>query len=285
MGILDLSPKAISLPNGMPMHYVREGKGPTLIFIHGAMGDYRAFAPQWESFTPNFDCISYSRRYSYPNGNPLNDRNHSALVDAADLEALMDALEIDRAVLVGSSYGGFTALAMAVRAPHRVAAVVAVEAPMMRYAEADDEGASVARVFQETTARPAREAFQRGEDELGARLLTGGIVGEAPSAVPDHVMRRRLVNLTAAKSLALSDDEFPWLDPQELAALPMPILLLSGENTAPIHAAIFRAVCKAMPNAKSKVVSGSGHSVSQQAAETFNKEVLEFLKTRVSEPA
>ena len=285
MNIHDLTPQAVTLPDGITLNYIRAGQGPAVIFVHGAMGDYRAFAPQWESFTNHFDCISYSRRYSFPNDNPLTVRNHSALVDAADLEGLMDALGIARAVLVGSSYGGFTALAMAVRAPERVTAVVAVEAPMMRYAEADPKGAEVVRDFKTTTADPAREAFERGDDELGARLLTGGIVGEAPSDVPDHVMKRRLVNLTAAKSLALSDDEFPLLPPEALAKLSMPIFLLSGANTAPIHAAIFNAVCKALPQAKSLVVEGSGHSVSQQAAEEFNQKVLEFLSQHASVPA
>ena len=43
----------------------------------------------------------------------------------------MDALAVERAILLGSSYGGFTALAFAVQSPDRVL-VVSVEAPMMR---------------------------------------------------------------------------------------------------------------------------------------------------------
>lgn len=149
---------------------------------------------------------------------------------------------------------------------------------MMRYAQADPEGAPIAEAFLKATALPAREAFQRGDDTLGALLLTGGIVGQAPSDVPKDVMTRRMVNVTAAKSLALSDDEFPLLPQTALAALPMPILLVSGADTAPVHAAIFRAVCKAMPQAKALIVDGSGHSVSAQAPAVFNAKVLAFLE-------
>lgn len=85
-------------------------------------------------------------------------------------------------------------------------------------------------------------------------------------------------NVRAARSLALSDDEFPWLDPAALAALPMPVLLMSGANTAPIHAAIFRAVCRAMPQAAVRVIEGSGHSGSQQRSDEFNDEVFSFLE-------
>ena len=284
LSLLDLTPEHVTLGGGTELHYVRQGTGSPLIFIHGAMGDYRAFQPQWKPFTASFDCITYSRRYSFPNKNKLVDRKHNALIDAEDLLGLMDHLEIEQAILVGSSYGGFTALALAASAPARVTALVAVEAPMMRYVESD-EGRAIVEEFRKSTVLPARDAFERDENELGARILTGGIVGEAPTAVPDHVMQRRMVNLMAARSLALSDDEFPLLDPQVMANLKMPIFLISGAETAPVHAEIFKAVTAAMPQAQSLIVEGSGHSVSQQAAEHFNVAVLNFLAESVESAA
>lgn len=277
MGLTDLTPTDVTLTDGIVLNYVRAGTGPTVIFIHGAMGDWRSWAPQWEAFTPHFDCISYSRRYSHPNPNELNTRQHNALVDAADLEHLMDALGIERAILVGSSYGGFTALAMAVRAPERVLAAVAVEAPMMRYAEQSADGAAIAKAFHDSSALPAREAFERGDDEAGVRILTGGIVHKNPGDIPASVMERRMLNARAARSLALSDDEFPLLDKDALAHLPMPVLLMSGAETAPVHAAIFKEVTAAMPDARVRIVKDSGHSVSQQQSGVFNAEVKDFL--------
>lgn len=278
--LLDLAntlPHAIELPTGATLNYVRSGTGEALVFIHGAMGDYRSWQPQWSRFTDLFDCVSYSRRYSFPNPNDLTRHDHNALVDAADLEALLDALSLDQAILVGSSYGGFTALAMASRAPERVKAIVSVEAPMMRYASLTKEGAAIANAFLENSAAPARAAFARGDDAEGVRLLTGGIVGKAPDAIPDTVLGRRMTNVRAARSLALSDDEFPWLAPERLATLPMPVLLMSGAETAPVHGAIFKNVCAAMPQAKVRIIPNSGHSVSQQQAERFNAEVTDFL--------
>jgi pimeloyl-ACP methyl ester carboxylesterase len=98
-------------------------------------------------------------------------------------------------------------------------------------------------------------------------------------------MERRMQNAKAARSIALSDDEFPWLAPSDLAALPMPVMLLSGMQTAPVHDAIFTAVSAAMPQAQAHKVEGAGHSVSQQAPETFNRMVLEFLETSLIEAA
>jgi hypothetical protein len=41
------------------------------------------------------------------------------------------------------------------------------------------------------------------------------------------------------KMLALCSDEFPWLSPEQLSQLPMPVLLISGRQTPAVHSAIF----------------------------------------------
>jgi pimeloyl-ACP methyl ester carboxylesterase len=286
MTFLQLTPTAVDLPNGVTLNYVREGKGYPVIFIHGAMGDWRAWAAQWEAFTAEYDCISYSRRYSFPNPNTMPSPDHGALVEAGDLRLFMDALGIDRAILVGSSYGGFTALALAVDAPERVAAVIAVEPPMMRYAEMDEAGAAIAAEFRATTVLPSRAAFERGDDAEGTRILTEGIVarGGQRRTPPPEIMQGRMQNALAARMLALSSDEFPLLPPDRLAALPMPVLLMSGAETAPVHAAIFRNVARRMPGARSQIVEGSGHSVSRQQPERFNEIALGFLKGALAGP-
>lgn len=278
MLLRDHTPTSVALPNGIDLNYVRKGSGATLIFIHGAMGDFRSWTPQWEKFTQEYDCVSYSRRYSFPNNNELTSFDHNALVDAQDLFGLMDALEIKDAILVGSSYGGFTALAFALYAPERVKALVAVEPPMMRYGEHTIEGVKIVADFFKKFVEPAKAQFQMGNDAEGVSILTGGIAGKSASEIPAHILKGRLENMRAAKSLSMSSDEFPLLAPEALAKLPMPIFLMSGANTAPIHDAIFQNVIKTIPNAKVLKVEGSGHSVSAQRSDIFNAEVLSFLK-------
>jgi len=90
-------------------------------------------------------------------------------------------------------------------------------------------------------------------------------------------MASRLQNVRAMRMLALSSDEFPLLAPEDLAALPMPVLLLAGERTEPIHDATFRNICAAMPNARTARIPGAGHATGRDAPEAFNRTVLEFL--------
>lgn len=277
MAFCDLRPTPVRLPDGAVLSYVRAGAGPTLIFVHGVLGDWRSWEAQWPAFTAAYDCIAYSCRFSHPNGNTMEAPDHSAVDDARDLEALMDALDMKSAVLVGSSYGGFASLAMAVRAPGRVRAVVAVEPPMMKYAERFEDTAPVAAAFRERTVRPSRAAFERGDDELGTHLLTGGIANRPSDSLPAEVMVRRMQNRMAGRRVALSSDEFPLLDPEALAALPMPVLLITGANTGPIFKAIFSGITRSMPRARTAVVDGAGHSVAGDQPLAFNNLVLEFL--------
>ena len=272
-----LTPRAWTLPSGVQLHTVREGQGRPVIFIHGAMGDWRSWAPQWPAFSAQFDCISYSRRYSHPNRNAMPSPDHSALHEAQDLLALMDAMGLAQAVLVGSSYGGFVALALALQAPERVAAVVAVEPPMMKYAARSASGQAAAADFRARVIEPANAAFRRGEDALAAQIMTGGINGARDAVNQGAAMARRLQNLQAMKMLALSSDEFPWLAPEALAALPMPVLLLAGQHTQPVHRAIFENVCAAMPQAQQHWIEDAGHGVTREQPERFNALVLSFL--------
>ena len=72
------------LPSGVELHWAAGGQGAPLVFVHGVMGDWLTWAPQWEAFTPHFACRSYSRRYNHPNRNTMPSPAHSALVEAQD---------------------------------------------------------------------------------------------------------------------------------------------------------------------------------------------------------
>ena len=57
----------------------------------------------------------------------------------------------------------------------------------------------------------------------------------------------------------------------------MPVMLISGEDTAPIHREIFKNVAETMPNAGLLRIPRAGHGVSRDQANAFNEAVLRFL--------
>jgi pimeloyl-ACP methyl ester carboxylesterase len=280
MGTADLEAlqaQPLRLASGVELHHVSVGQGLPLVFIHGVMGDWRSWAPQWGPFCARFRCTTYSRRYNWPNRNTMPSPDHSALVDAEDLRGLLDALGIARAVLVASSYGAFAALALACTDAQRIAAIVAAEPAMLCYADFSEAGRAERARFTAATVEPANAAFRRGDDALGVALMTGGINGAASPLNQGAALDRRQQNALAMRMLALSSNEFPLLPPQQLAALPMPVLLISGQDTPAIHAHTFANVTAAMPQAQVVRVPGAGHAVSRDQPERFNAFALEFL--------
>lgn len=89
---------------------------------------------------------------------------------------------------------------------------------------------------------------------------------------PDHSALHDAQDL-----LARSSDELPWLAPEQLATLAMPVLLMAGQNTPAIHAEIFRNVCAAMPQAEVSWIEASGHATPRDNAPPFNQRVHDFL--------
>src|SRR4051794_13632043 len=78
--------------NGYPMAYVERGAGPTLVLVHGAVSDYRTFAPQITSLSPRVHVIAVSLRHYYPErwngkGSDFSERQH-----AQDLIAFIERL-------------------------------------------------------------------------------------------------------------------------------------------------------------------------------------------------
>jgi len=274
--------RGLRLPSGVELHHVTAGNGKALVFVHGVMGDWATWAPQWPAFTARFACTSYSRRYNHPNRNPMPSPDHSALVEAEDLRQLLDALGLDRVVLVASSYGAFVALALAVVQPHRVHALVAVEPAMLCYADFSADGRAARAAFERDVVAPANAAFRRGDDALGVTLMTGGIAGSA--AACGDALQRRLRSAQAMRMLALSSNEFPLLPPAALAALPMPVLLVCGAETAAIHREVFRNVAAAMPQVDQVIVPGAGHAVARDQPQAFNDVALRFLQAHAAAP-
>jgi pimeloyl-ACP methyl ester carboxylesterase len=263
---------------GLEFHFVEEGAGPPLVFVHGGSGDYGSWAPQWDAFVAHFRTISYSRRYNAPNRNAESSPDHSALVEADDLGKLLRAWDAEPAVLVGSSYGAYTALALAIDRPSAVRALVLVEPPVARLALTTEAGRAAFTAFDRDVRQPAREAFERGDDEAGTWLLAGGILGqERLQSLSADARARRLLNARAMRVLTLSSDEFPLFSDAALASVDVPTLLVSGENTAPLHAATFSALCRRMPRAEVHRVALAGHSVSREQPQVFNRLALDFL--------
>lgn len=267
------------LPGGVVLHYQQAGTGVPVVFIHGLTGDLGSWGEQVAAFATRYRTITYSRRFSRPNANdPAALPAHSVRVDAADLAQLLEHVAAVPAILVGSSFGAYTALALALDRPEMVRAMVLSEPAVVPWADRVAGGAALREQFERAAVLPARAALRAGDDEEVSRLYAHTVLGEGGiDRLPSGPRERRLANVAAIKALVRSELEFVDLDAARAAGLKVPTLLLSGVKTAPIFSAIFEAVRQLLPDVRAFKVEGSGHSIPREQPRAFNAHCLRFL--------
>jgi pimeloyl-ACP methyl ester carboxylesterase len=117
--------------NGTGLTYIEDGKGEPVVFVHGAMFDWRA----WEGLRPfiaqKYRFVSYSRRYHYPNAWTDDGQSYTMSQHVEDLAAFIRTLNVGRVHLVGHSWGGIVAGIMALKYPELVQSLVLSEARLI----------------------------------------------------------------------------------------------------------------------------------------------------------
>jgi non-heme chloroperoxidase len=268
------------LVNGIELHYISEGVGEPLILLHGGQGDYRAWEPQISELAKYFRVISYSRRYNFPNQNPQTAVDHSANVEAADLEALIRALRLGRVHLVGTSMGAATALTLAVEHPHMVRSLVIAEPPILAWARDFKDGGALYDDFMRRIQDPAREAFAAGDDKAAMRYFVDGFTAPGRfDSQPPEAQAAIMQNSEFFKMMTRSHNPYPDLSRIRLRALRMPVLVITGEKTVEIHRRIDEELSRLIPRARSATIPNAGHGSPRENPGAFTEVVINFLET------
>jgi pimeloyl-ACP methyl ester carboxylesterase len=266
--------------NGAELHYLEQGQGKPLVFVHGSLGDYRSWFFQMEPFAERYRVIAYSRRYHYPNAWPANGLDYSAALHADDLAALIGALGLAPAYIVAASYGGYASLFLALKYAHLGRALVLGEPPIMPWLSHIPGGVALLEDFLTKAWRPARAAFERGEMEAGVRLFFDGVSGgEAFERLSPNGRIRRLDNGPALKAETMARDYFPTLTCEDVALVRSPTLLLNGEDSPEMFYRITDELARCMPNSERAVIPDATHGMNAGNAEAYNETVLAFLES------
>ena len=105
--------------NGLDIYYEQAGSGPPLLFISGTGGDLRNKPNQFDGpFPKAFDMVSYDQRGLGRSDKP--DLAYTMADYADDAAALMGALGLEKAHVIGVSFGGMVAQELVLRHPGRV---------------------------------------------------------------------------------------------------------------------------------------------------------------------
>ncbi len=195
----------------------------------------------------------------------------------ADLAALLDALDVERAAVLGYSMGGRVALQFALAAPERIAALV-LESASPGIEDAGERAARVAadRTLADDIERDGLEAFVDRWEALPMWATQAAL----PDAVRQRLRAQRLRNSTSglANSLRGMGAGAQEAVLGRLGELSMPVLLIAGEHDAK-YRQLARDMRERIPDAQINIVEGAGHAVHLERPGAFAPLVKEFLTT------
>src|ERR1700726_5123402 len=115
----------IKTSDGTNLYYEEVGPGTPIVFVHEFAGDYRQWEPQIRPFPRTPRRVAYSQRGYPPSDIPDDPTRYGQDMARSDVIALMDALGIKKAHVVGHSMGAYTAVHVGLHHPDRCISVAA----------------------------------------------------------------------------------------------------------------------------------------------------------------
>jgi pimeloyl-ACP methyl ester carboxylesterase len=245
---------------------IEAGDGPSVVFLHGALGDRRSFAPALAALGPGLRAVAYDQRGFGRGPWPAEGPAFGVAAHAADLLALIDALGAAPAHLVAWSYGGHVALAAAHARPEAVASLMLFEPGTPSYL---DKAAMDAWTADARGAYgPAFKAAAAGDHDAAARALIEAVGGAcAFDALPEERRARALENAESVARIA-GQTPPPALSPADLAAIGRPALVAWGSETRPAFRLVAEAAAAAL-GAETREIAGAGHLWPEDDPEGF----------------
>lgn len=270
-----------TLIDGAEIAYVDGGgQGEPMVFVHGELQDYRAWAKQIEFFADDYRVIAYSRRNHYPNtAAPDGAADGAVDIHAKDLAAFIGALGLPRVHIVAQSSGAHAALFFAAEFPDKVRTLSLHEPTAIGLLRSSPLALAMYRELEAKLA-PARDAFRNGQLPNGVQLYVDGM--GRPGGYEDlseDLQRAMLDNAPSHAADALTKNAPPLFSCELAKRIQAPTLLVNGSKSLPMFKRINEELQACLMNPQRVEISAT-HAGPMDNPRAFNKAVREFIKER-----
>lgn len=247
--------------------------GDVIVLLHGSGPG----ATGWSNFSTNIPALAEHYRViaadmpGWGDSDPVTwqDRDHSTAV--ADL---LDALDVEKATLIGNSMGGGTTIRFGYEHPERVHRLVTMGssagAPTLFGPAGLTEGLKVLqRGYREPTVETMRELVE--------------VMTFDSSFATEELIRER-ADMTASKTEhnanfldSVGKRAVVELDHKQVATIAAPTLLFHGRDDRVVHFENSLRLTSLIPNSRLVLINRCGHWLQIEHAQEFNRTVLDFL--------
>jgi pimeloyl-ACP methyl ester carboxylesterase len=273
--------------SGESLYYTHTpGSGEAVVLLHGFGGS----TTTWIDTAPALAAAGYDVYAVDLLGFGLSEKgwqhDYSHPAQAARVIAVMDALGIDRAVIVGHSMGGNVAAHLALSYPERVTALVLVSAAIV-----DSNNSGSGGSFSPVPAELLELPFVRRWGQVLSREVIAPMFDDllASAAADDSMIRPEIVE-GYRRALHTPEWELGLMGitrdgdqnalPAPLETLDLPVLLLWGAADTWVPAANGVRLEASIPGARRVEFTGVGHLPMHEVPERFNAALLDFLAAR-----
>jgi 3-oxoadipate enol-lactonase len=249
------------------------GEGPAVVLLHAGIGDRRLWDYQWSWLTASYRTVRCDLAGFGQTSLPRGHYRHGA-----DVMALLKAVGIDQAVIVGGSLGARVALEVAVACPAMVSALVLVSPSLpghdwspevQAFGDAEDE--ALGREDLDTAV------------ELNLKMFFDG--PRRPSSAVDPArrssvgrMQRRAFELQrCADERCVEELLVPDLA-EHVAEITAPSVVMVGEHDVSDFHAIAARLTTSLVEARHVVVPDTAHVPYYERPDVFDRVLLEVLE-------
>jgi pimeloyl-ACP methyl ester carboxylesterase len=256
------------LATGLRVHYAEQGdrEGEVIIFLHAYVDSWFSYSRMLPLLSPSYHAFAPDQR-----GHGDSDKPQCCYMAgdyAADVDAFMEAVGIEKATLVGDSSGGLIAQRVALDYPHRASRLVLIGSPTT--------------LVNNEAVREFGKEIVALEDPISPEFVREFVLGTIHHPVPEEFLER-------AVSESLKVPARVWRDYYEgvvltvddtarLHEIDVPTLIMWGEQDSLLPREEQKWRAAVIPNATLKVYQETGHLAHWVRPEWVVRDLEAFLK-------
>jgi pimeloyl-ACP methyl ester carboxylesterase len=256
----------VALNCGVTLSYSERGDvdGPTVVLLPGPTDSWRSYGPVLQSLPARFRVVAVSLRGHGDSSRPPTGYSIEAL--ASDVVPLLDALDIERAVLVGHSGSCLVARRVALDAPDRVEGLFLEASPTTL------RGNATLVQFVDLVVSELNDPIDREfARSFVADTSTDQLTPQFVDLLVDDLLK---VPVEAWKEMFASLLEYD--DTTQLSQVAVPVMLGWGDADSLVPREMQDQLLRLLPKADLTVYQGAGHTPRWEQPERFARDLTAF---------
>lgn len=261
--------KSVKLPGQVELPYVEQGdpSGIPVLLLHAIADSWHTFEPLLAHLPDNIHAFALTQRGHGDASRPA--RGYRVVDFAADVNAFMNELQFEAAVIVGGSSGGFVARRYAIDHPERTMGLVLLGSPATLHDKPDIQSMWVSTI-------------SKLSDPIDPGLVREFVASTLALPIPQSFFDTILIENMKVPALVWKETFRGLMEDRSFGDLDMikaPTLIIWGDHDTILSKCDQEALAEAIPDSRLVVYVNAGHAFYWEEPERVASDLVTFIKT------